>query len=87
MNTNKKNNRDLYPEAWLFFVEHARNIENEKGSEYKYCIPKPDMSGNFIYANCPGALFMDFKYEFYKPSLKSHSVYGKIQAIVDVFSN
>ena len=75
-----------YPEAWEFFIEHARNMEDETESKYgKYRIPKPDMSGNFIYADCPGVLFLLFKEEFYKPRFESYSVYGKIQYIADNF--
>ena len=32
-------------------------------------------------------LFIKLKNEYYKPSLDSPSVYGKIQAIVEKFSN
>lgn len=75
-----------YPEAWKFFIEHARNMEDEIESEHgKYRIPIPDRSGNFIYADCPGVLFLLFKEEFYKPRLESPSLYGKIQYIADNF--
>ncbi len=80
-------NAERYPEAWAFFLEHARNIENETGlPNFKYRIPKPDMSGDFIYRDDIGDLFWAFKDEFYKPSLNSHSVYGQIQAITEKFS-
>lgn len=83
-----KKNSELYPEAWAFFIEQARNMEEEEESKFgRYRIPKPDMSGNFIYSNCPGILFSRFKEEFYKPSLDSPSVYGKIQYIVQNFNN
>lgn len=79
-------NSKKYPDAWSFFIENARNMENTE-FEYlgKYRIPKPDMSGDFIYNDRVEILFQDFKNEFYKPSLKSHSVYGKIQCIVENF--
>lgn len=79
-------NSEIYPEAWAFFTEHARNLE---GTEFetisKYRIPKPDLSGDFIYANCTSILFVRLTSEFYKPSLNSHSVYGQIQYIVRTF--
>lgn len=82
----KQSNKDLYPEAWEFFIEHARNMT---GTEFEerglYRIPVPDLSGDFIYADCPGILFLRFKKEFYKPRLESHSLYGKIQYIADNF--
>lgn len=79
-------NKNKYPEAWEFFIKHARNIEDEEESKYgKYRIPVPDMSGNFIYSDHPGVLFLKFKEEFYKPRLNSHSLYGKIQYIADNF--
>lgn len=82
----KVSNEVKYPEAWKFFEEHARNIEDEEESKYgKYRIPSPDMSGSFIYADCPGVLFLLFKEEFYKPRLHSLSVYGRIQYIVRNF--
>lgn len=83
----KISNADKYPEAWKFFIEHARNIENEKDlPNYKYRIPTPDMSGNFIYHDHPGNLFHLFREEFYKPRLNSPSLYGKIQYIVNTFN-
>lgn len=76
-------NRIKYPEAWAFFVEHARNIEEEdEGKIAPYRIPKPDRSGDFIYADCPGKLFRVFLEHWHKPSLDSPSVRGKIQHIV-----
>ena len=83
----KKTNEELYPECWKFFIEFARNITQEEDIKHlgKYRISAPDMSGRFIYANCPGVLFSKLKDEFYKPSLESPSVYGKIQYIVNNF--
>lgn len=79
-------NSELYPEAWAFFIEHARNItETEIAHLGNYSIPKPDKSGDFIYHNDVGMLFQLFKDEFYKPAPNSPSVYGKIQYIVENF--
>lgn len=84
----RTSNAEKYPEAWKFFLEHARNIENEKDlPKFKYRIPKPDMSGDFIYHDHPEQLFQLFREEFYKPSLTSPSVYGKVQYIVNTFNN
>lgn len=79
-------NRKKHPEAWAFFEEHARNIEGEDvGKIAKYRVPKPDKSGDFIYSNCPANLFSLFIAEWYKPSLESPSVIGKVQYIVERF--
>lgn len=80
-------NSKKYPEAWEFFIEHARNIENEPDISHlgKYRIPKPDRSGKFLYANNPGLLFIKLKNTFYNIDINSPSVYGKIQYIVNNF--
>jgi hypothetical protein len=82
-----KTNKELYPECWEFFIEFARNITEENDIKHlgNYRISTPDRSGSFIYANCPRVLFNKLKEEFYKQSLDSLSVYGKIQYIVDNF--
>lgn len=78
-------NSNLYPEAWKFFIEHARNI---KGCEDEhlglYRIPHPSKEV-CIYANDPGVLFCKLRDAWYTPSLDSPSVYGKIQYIVQNF--
>jgi hypothetical protein len=79
-------NSKKYPEAWSFFIKHARNMENTDDEKLgKYRIPKPDMSGDFIYNDRVEMLFQVFKNEFYKPNLESPSVYVKIQYIVEKF--
>ena len=84
-----RTNKELYPECWQFFIDFARNITQEDDISHlgNYRISAPDMSGRFIYSNAPEKLFVKLKNEFYKPSLDSPSVYGKIQAIVEKFSN
>lgn len=85
-NIMKTRNSEKYPEAWKFFIEHARNMEGTEFDKYgKYRISIPDLSGDFIYSNDVGILFIKFKDEFYKPSINSPSVYGKIQYIVEKF--
>lgn len=83
----RKTNLELYPECWEFFIDFAKNITEEDDIKHlgNYRISSPDMSGNFIYADCPRVLFRKLRNEFYKPSLQSPSVYGKIQYIVDNF--
>lgn len=78
-----------HPEAWEFYVEQARNITKEPDLNHlgNYRIPVPDMSGNFIYADNVGHLWSQFIEAWYKPSLHSHSVRGKIQYIVENFKN
>lgn len=50
-------NSQKHPEAWNFFIEQARNVENTDVEFLgKYRIPVPDKSGNFIYANDSGVL-------------------------------
>jgi hypothetical protein len=85
----RTSNADLYPECWEFFIEYARNITGEPDICHlgNYRISVPDMSGNFIYADDPGILFIKLKNVFYEPSLDSPSVYGKIQYIVRKFKN
>ncbi len=80
-------NKERYPDAWEFFIEQARNIEEEPEINHlgKYSIPVPDKSGNFIYANDVGNLWVQFIKAWEKPSLTSHSVKGKIQYIVQNF--
>jgi hypothetical protein len=79
-------NSKKYPEAWNFFIEHARNMENTEFERFgKYRIPKPDKSGDFLYHDDVGWLFWYFKEEFYKPNLNSHSVHGIIQYVVENF--
>jgi len=81
------NNAKEHPEAWRFFIEHARNIKKEKELKHLglYRIPVPDQSGNFIYANDTGILWYRFIQEWYKVGINSPSVYGKIQYIVQNF--
>jgi len=78
-------NSEKYPEAWAFFIEHTRNIMGLPQFTMNYRVPKPDMSGDFIYSNDVGMLFYLFRQEFYKPSINSHSLYGKIQYVVQNF--
>ena len=83
MESKQESNSKLYPECWAFFIEYARNMTGtEFEQQGKYRVPMPDESGNFLYADHPGELFCMLKEEFYKPSIKSPSVYGKIQYIV-----
>lgn len=75
-------NSKAYPEAWKFFIEHARNI---KGCEDEhlglYRIPHPTKEV-CIYADDVRVLFSKLRDVFYTPSLDAPSVYGKIQYIV-----
>ncbi len=84
----KQSNKKLYPEAWSFYVEQARNITNEPELVElgNYRIPEPNKSGNFIYANTIEELWTKFMFQWYKPNLNSESVHGKIQYIVQNFN-
>jgi hypothetical protein len=81
-------NKKKHPEAWAFYVEHARNME---GTEFeylgKYRVPVPDMRTpvEFIYADDPGPLWGKYIERWYRDDLKSPSVRGKIQFIVNNF--
>lgn len=75
-----------HPDLWHFFEEHARNVQGTEVEDMgKYRVPKPDMSGTFIYANDPKKLMKKLKDEWFKPGLDSPSVYGKVQGIVRAF--
>jgi hypothetical protein len=80
-------NSKRHPEAWAFFIEHARNIQGEPDINHlgKYRIPVPDRSGNFIYADDTGILWSKFIEKWYEANLDSPSVYGIIQYVVTHF--
>lgn len=80
-------NAILYPEAWKFFIEQARNIEEEYDINYlgKYRIPEPNRSGKFIYTDTVENLWFEFHKKWNEPNLNSESVIGKIQYIVNNF--
>jgi hypothetical protein len=84
MKEKRQSNSELYPEAWNFFIDQARNIMNEPilSAVANYRIPVPDKSGEFIYADSPEMLWARFVKKFYEPNFNSPSVYGKIQYIV-----
>jgi len=79
-----QSNKEKYPECWSFFAEHARNMEHEPESVHgKYRVPKPDLSGDFLYNDDIGMLFVNLKREFYRAGINSPSTYAKIQFIVE----
>ena len=82
----KISNKEKYPEAWAFYVEHARNMM-EENYEFNYRIPIPDLSGNFINADTPEQLWSRFIRSWFntKQGLNSPSIYEKIQYIVNTF--
>lgn len=84
---NRISNEEKHPEAWKFYIEMARNIEQESDISHlgNYRISVPDMSGNFIYAKTVEELWRRFIVSWYEPNLNSESVYGKIQYIVEKF--
>lgn len=81
------NNSIEHPEAWEFFMEQARNIMQEPYLIHlgNYRIPRPNMSGDFIYAVTVEGLWSQFIRAWYAVDINSHSVYGKIQYIVQHF--
>jgi hypothetical protein len=80
-------NKIKYPQAWAFYIEHARNMMEEEDCKYNYRIPKPNMSGDFIYADKVEHLWSMFIRAWHDPrdGLNSPSLYGKIQYIVETF--
>lgn len=80
-------NSEKHPEAWNFYVEQARNISNELNLNHlgNYRIPKPNRSGDFIYAETVEELWSKFIKSWYNIDINSESVYGKIQYIVQNF--
>ena len=83
----KRSNAVKYPEAWAFYKEHARNISEEPHLNHlgNYRIPEPNQSGDFIYADTVEDLWISFLRKWYEPNIKSESLYGKIQYIVEHF--
>lgn len=82
------NNSEKHPEAWDFYIKHARNMEGTD-EEYlgKYRIPDPSvgMTISFLHADDVTELWSKFIEAWYKDSLNSLSVRGKIQYIVNNF--
>ena len=79
-----KTNSEVYPEAWEFFEEHARNMEGTDEEHLgKYRIPHPTRLGDFIHAEDPAILFRQMVRPFYTEHKDSPSVHGKIQFIVN----
>ena len=74
-------NKIKYPDCWAFFEEHARNQGDH------YTVPKPDMSGDFLRHKRVEILFQILLQEFYKPNVKSASLYGTIQGITTRFAH
>ena len=80
----EQSNSKRYPEAWKFFEGQARNMEGTEEEHLgKYRIPVPNFSGDFIYADDPGKLWARFIVAWYRIDHNSHSLYGKIQFIVN----
>ncbi len=79
-------NSEKHPEAWKFYIKHARNMEGEEEEKIgKYRIPRPDRSGEFIYSECVEGLWRKFIEAWYTPDLNSECVRSKIQYIVNNF--
>jgi hypothetical protein len=62
-------NSERFPEAWKVYNDCVRKWEetdlNEFPEGWKYGIPNPKNSKEYLYSNCPGKLFMKFKNHFY----------------------
>lgn len=80
-------NSKKYPEAWVFYVEQARNITEESTLNHlgNYRIPKPNQSNDFIYADKVEQLWSKFIRAWFDEDLNSPSIRGKIQYIVNNF--
>ncbi|MCX6151956.1 MAG: hypothetical protein NTX22_15630 [Ignavibacteriales bacterium] len=59
------NNAIEYPEAWKIFVDCVRKFPDNK-SIWVYGIPNPQNKNSYLYSDCPGKLFNNFKNLFYK---------------------
>ena len=83
----RESNAVKHPEAWAFYVEHARNISEEVSLNNlgNYRIPKPNKSGDFIYSDTIEYLWVQFIRSWYDEDINSLSVRGKIQYIVNNF--
>ncbi len=76
-------NRFKHPKAWVFFEEQARNITGESDLVHlgHYRIPKPDESGDFIYADTVETLWCRFIDTWNHSVYDSESLYRQIQYI------
>ena len=68
----KISNSEKYPEAWEIFNAcvrkwKVRNLEKFLSS-WKYGIPNPSNINRYLYSDCPGKLFIQFKNLFYQNS-------------------
>ena len=65
-------NSELFPEAWKVYVDCVRKWKDDDIKKYptgwKYGIPKPMKPKSYLYSDCPGKLFSEFKKLFYNDS-------------------
>lgn len=58
-----------FPEAWKIYTECVRKWEVPNDKQYpnglKYGIPNPVNLKEYLYSDCPGKLFIQFKNSFY----------------------
>jgi len=63
-------NSELFHEAWKIYKDCVRKWEDCDLTTYpegwKYGIPNSENPDSYLYSNCPGKLFMEFKDLFYK---------------------
>ena len=76
-------NRLMHPAAWTFYSEQARNITKELDLVHlgNYRIPKPDESGDFIYADTVEQLWYRFFDAWTFSVHDSESLHRQIQYI------
>lgn len=62
-------NSEKFPEAWKIYIDCVRKWQSTDKSNYpsgwKYGIPNPKKTAEYLYSDCPGKLFVKFKDLFY----------------------
>ena len=62
-------NSEKYPEAWKIYIDCVRKWEETDEEKYpegwRYGIPNPQKPTEYLYSDCPGKLFIEFKDLYY----------------------
>lgn len=70
MKTKSLSNSKRFPEAWKVYIDCVRKWKVKEDEQYpdgwKYGIPNPENKSDYLYSDCPGKLFVEFKDLFYR---------------------
>lgn len=62
-------NSEKHPEAWKVYIDCVRKWPVEEGKQFptgwKYGIPNPENTNEYLFSDCPGKLFNKFKNLYY----------------------